>query len=70
MQESMIQVELESGDGTIKQVIWLPNDGRVKVGKFITLVGDPDKFRWRIARTFITLDKEDINKNWRVGGIV
>lgn len=68
----MIQVELERliDDKRTLTVCWLPlEDPRPKQGMLVSLIGD-DRSIWKIARTFMTLNLENLNRGWKVGGLV
>lgn len=59
------QTKLASGND--RMVCWLPRDPRVKVGTVISLAKSDE--RWRVLEQWSTMEQEDINRNWRVGGL-
>ena len=53
-----------------KQVVWLPTeDSRVKEGAVLTLKDENPVRWWKISRTFTTIYKDKLNKDWKVGGL-
>lgn len=56
-------------DGPTKMVAWL--EDKVHVGQFVTLKNsaNPEKW-WRIiGASEYVVDREEINRNWKVGGM-
>ena len=59
------QTELASGN--IRTVCWLPRDPLVKVGTVISLAKSDT--RWRVLEQYSTMEHQEINRNWKVGGL-
>lgn len=51
-------------------ICWLDADKRVKRGSWVTLLDGPEGW-WRVAKVYneIAMDKQDINRTWKVGGL-
>jgi hypothetical protein len=59
------QTELASGNR--RMVCFLPRDPRVKVGTVISLAkGDR---RWRVLGQHETKEYQEVNRDWKVGGL-
>jgi hypothetical protein len=61
------ELERKTEDGVELAIYWLPVDSRVKPGVEITLKGETE--RWTVSRQFLTLAKENLKTDWKVGGL-
>jgi hypothetical protein len=59
------QTELASGNR--RTVCWLPRDPRVKIGTVISLAKS-DR-RWRVLGQYSIKDYQEVNRDWKVGGL-
>lgn len=63
------QFDLEDTKGA-RLTCWLRDDPRLKVGTIVTLRETLNR-RWRIVNRYSTVVEDaDINRHWRVGGLV
>jgi hypothetical protein len=62
----MRQVKLRRYDQ--EQIVWVDRDDEIEVGSIISLKGEKEK--WKVIEIYEPdLDKQEINRNWKVGGL-
>jgi hypothetical protein len=60
-------VQTELAHGNARMICWLPQDPRVRVGSVISLAKGGD--RWRVLEQYSTAEHQEVNRDWRVGGL-
>lgn len=56
----------EEGKGILEQIVW--TDSGLKVGQIISLKNQVE--RWTVAAVYSSIDKADLNREWKVGGLI
>jgi len=74
MQVRQIKVEQNLGDKICHMTIWVEDTEKLKEGVYITLKDLPlrkvEKEWWKIIEMYDSvLDKQDLHKPWKVGGL-
>ena len=65
------QFDLEESDTGSRLTCWLADDSRLTPGVRVTLKETGPKRIWRITKRYRTIvDDAEINRHWRVGGLL
>lgn len=64
-----VQVSLLKTDSNCNLVCWLEKDKRIKQGKILTL--KDVEGRWKVLEIYslVELEHEELQKEWKVGGL-